>query len=311
MRDNESVEELDVEPKLELGELRYLAKSMSMDDSDQEEIMIPGTDKTLAPSMNLKSSYGNPLSPVEAVKAVPSGSDGLIRHAIVVPDDFCVDGKLINGLNKRDFDIEKGTIKPRRANLPITQTDLMSSITKVDSEEGPRYIFNGILNGWPSLRHFELVSLQKKRSLPGGVQPPGYIMKSIGKAWTTYWRADVQGKHGNCYLRNTCRRVVQILIPSIQSLTLIRTHCHYQEFLHKSRKKVKFTVPLYVDLLGALLVGLQLVLGFFSGSKRNVLKVLVSSTALMQYQNWEMMYAKRYDDILKTRHVHYTAISNS
>ena len=31
MRDDESVEELDVEPKLELGELRHLAKSMSMD----------------------------------------------------------------------------------------------------------------------------------------------------------------------------------------------------------------------------------------------------------------------------------------
>ena len=145
MRDDEIAQELEVEMKLELGELRYLAKSMSMDDSDEEEIMITGNIKNQAPSMNTEQSYGNPLSPVEAVKAVPSGSDGLIRYAIVVPDDFCIDGKLINGLNKRDFDIEKGTIKPRRASLPITKKNLMSSLTKVDSEEGPRYIFNGIL----------------------------------------------------------------------------------------------------------------------------------------------------------------------
>jgi hypothetical protein len=218
MRDDEIAQELEVEMKLELGELRYLAKSMSMDDSDEEEIMITGNIKNQAPSMNTEQSYGNPLSPVEAVKAVPSGSDGLIRYAIVVPDDFCIDGKLINGLNKRDFDIEKGTIKPRRASLPITKKNLMSSLTKVDSEEGPRYIFNGILNGWPSLRHFELIGLEKKRSLPGGVQPPEYIMKSIGKAWTSHWRADVEGKQGNCYLRNTCRKVVQILMHSILSL---------------------------------------------------------------------------------------------
>ena len=76
----------------------------------------------------------------------------------------------------------------------------MRSLTKVSDEGGRRYIFNGILNGWPSLRHFELIRLEKKRSLPGGVQPPDYIMNSIGKTWTSHWSADVEGKKGNCRL---------------------------------------------------------------------------------------------------------------
>jgi len=126
----------------------------------------------------------------------------LIRFATVVPDKFCVNGKLVvEGLNSRDFDAEKGVIKPRRPSLPITKTDLMSSLTVVDGEEGPRYIFNGILNGWPSLRNFELVGLSKKRkmSLPGGVKTPDYMINAInlvGKGWVTYWRSDDQGKKG-------------------------------------------------------------------------------------------------------------------
>jgi len=46
------------------------------------------------------------------------------------------------------------------------------------------------------LRHFELIELQKKRSLPGGVQAPDYIMNSIGKAWKSHWRADDEGNGG-------------------------------------------------------------------------------------------------------------------
>jgi len=196
MQGDEIAQELEVEIKLELGEFRYLSKSLSLDDPEKESITITNTCKNLAPSLNIEQSYGNPLSPLEAALAVPSGNDGLIRYAIVVPDDFCIDGKLISGLNKRDFDVEKVAIKPRRPSLPITKTDLMRSLTKVDGKEGPRYIFNGILNGWPSLRHFELIGLEKKRSLPGGVQPPDYFMNSIGKTWTSHWKVDKEGKEG-------------------------------------------------------------------------------------------------------------------
>eukprot|EP00536_Pseudo-nitzschia_multiseries_P005526 jgi/Psemu1/318663/estExt_fgenesh1_pm.C_1040002 len=180
---------IDVELDLE-GELRYLSNTI-----DEESAAI-SKDTKLAPSLNDTQFYGSPLSPEEASEAVPVGSDGLIRYAIVVPDDFCVDGKLPDGLNKRDFDVQNGVIKPRRPTLPIRKKDLMSSLTKVDGEDGPRYIFNGVLNGWPSLRHFELIGLEKKRSLPGRVPAPHYILDTIGKAWTPHWSAEKEGTQG-------------------------------------------------------------------------------------------------------------------
>jgi len=191
-------EELGVDVEMDpTGELRYLSTLIE----EENSLLIDSEpkDKNQAPSLRVVQSYGNPLSPEEASEAVPIGSDGLIRHAIVVPDNFCVNGKLLDGLNKRDFDVKKATIKPRRATLPILKKDLMSSLTKVDGEDGPRYIFNGVLNGWPSLRHFELIALEKKRSLPGipgRVQPPHYIMDTFGKAWSSHWSSDKEGKQG-------------------------------------------------------------------------------------------------------------------
>uniref|UniRef100_A0A7S4AI19 Uncharacterized protein n=1 Tax=Pseudo-nitzschia australis TaxID=44445 RepID=A0A7S4AI19_9STRA len=185
------------------GELRYLASSFDLESAAMADTPSSEEDKKRAPSLNLIQSYGNPLSPEEASKAVPIGSNGLIRHAIVVPDDFCVDGKLIGGLIKRDFNAEKGVIKPRRPTLPITNKDLMTSLTKVEGDGGPRYIFNGVLNGWPSLRHFELICLEKKRSLlKGRVKAPHYIMDTLGKAWTPHWSAEKEGKAGMCSAYN-------------------------------------------------------------------------------------------------------------
>mmetsp|Transcript_17126 Transcript_17126/g.35166 ORF Transcript_17126/g.35166 Transcript_17126/m.35166 type:complete len:299 (-) Transcript_17126:2684-3580(-) len=191
-------QELEIEVKLDLGELRYLSQVLASAEREEDISIVKKAysdeeKKNLPPNLNTEQSYGNPLSPVEAAEAVPTGSDGLIRHAIVVPDHYCVNGKLLRGLNKRDFDVAQGTIKPRRASLPITRTDLMSSLTKVVNDETPRYIFNGILNGWPSLRHFELIGLEKRKSLLGGVKPPEYIMGSIGQAWTSHWKTDKEG----------------------------------------------------------------------------------------------------------------------
>ena len=191
--------------ELDLNELGYLARSLTLDDPENESKLNIETRNKKAKSLCIEQSYGNPLSSVEASRAVPIGNDGLIRYALVVPDNFCKGGELLDGLNPRDYDLEKATIKPRRATLPIKQTDLMSSLTKVDDGTGSRYIFNGVLNGWPSLRHFELIGLEKKRStvLPGGVQPPEYIMNSIGKAWKPHWSSEKEGKKGNgCFWNN-------------------------------------------------------------------------------------------------------------
>lgn len=146
-------------------------------------------------SLKVDSIYGSPLSPNEASEAVPPGSDGLVRHALVIPDNFCSNRKLVGGLNKRDFDLERGTIKPRRASLPVTQTQLLSSLTRVEGPDGkPRWIFNGVLNGWPSLRNFELISLEKKRTL-GPLTPPDY-MNSIRHTWKGFWDVGKEGLAG-------------------------------------------------------------------------------------------------------------------
>ena len=149
----------------------------------------------LLTSLNVDSHYGAPLSEEEAILAVPTGNDGLLRHALVVPDDFCTKGKLVGGLSKRDFDASTGTIKPRRASLPLTQSQLFTSLTKVAGPDGPRWIFHGVLNGWPSLRNFELIKLEKLRSL-GPLTPPPDFANSIGKAWSQYWSVDEEGKNG-------------------------------------------------------------------------------------------------------------------
>ena len=149
----------------------------------------------LLTSLNVDSHYGAPLSEEEAILAVPTGNDGLLRHALVVPDDFCTKGKLVGGLSKRDFDASTGTIKPRRASLPLTQSQLFTSLTKVAGPDGPRWIFHGVLNGWPSLQNFELVRLEKLRSL-GPLTPPHDYVNSIGNAWSRYWSVDEEGKNG-------------------------------------------------------------------------------------------------------------------
>jgi hypothetical protein len=178
---------------LDCGELRILAETLEAEEPSIEISTRAGVFPQLT-SLNVDAFYGVRLTEEEATALVPPGEDGLVRYAIVIPDKFCANGKLISGLNKRDFDVEKGVIKPRRPSLPVTQTQLFTSLTKIYGPDGPRYIFNGVLNGWPSLRNFELISLEKKRSL-GPLTPPDY-MNSIRQTWAHYWSADSEGKAG-------------------------------------------------------------------------------------------------------------------
>jgi hypothetical protein len=172
------------------GEFRILTETLEELDSTAP-VLPPNSSSLLGGPF-----YGNRLSEEEAAALVPPGEDGLVRHAIVIPDNFCTDGKLTGGLNKRDFDLENGAIKPRRPSLPVTQTQLLTSLTKIEGPDGggPRYIFNGALNGWPSLRNFELISLEKKRSL-GPLTAPDY-MNSMRGTWSHYWSSEKEGKAG-------------------------------------------------------------------------------------------------------------------
>jgi hypothetical protein len=193
--DQEYAQEVAVELSIDQGELKILQETLEEGTAETtQEPSLESTSASVAESLNVESCYGKPLSPEEAAKAVPPGEEGLIRYALVLPDNFLSNGKLLSGLNKRDFDLENGAIKPRRPSLPITMSELMTSLTKVNGEDGPRYIFNGILNGWPSLRQFELVEIDKKRSL-GPLTPPDYL-HTIKHTWSRYWRVDKEGKEG-------------------------------------------------------------------------------------------------------------------
>ena len=139
--------------------------------------------------------YGNPLSAKDAAAEMPDGNEGLIWNATVIPNMFFVDGKLRHGLNRKDFDLDNKTIKPRRASLPITETDLFSSITKIEAPDGrKRYIFHGVLNGWPALQNLELLALEQKRDLNAIPNPKDLLMGKI--SWTTVWQASVEGAKG-------------------------------------------------------------------------------------------------------------------
>lgn len=173
------------------GELAILALSLELRDDDYSSIETSSSEKRA--SQITESSYGHPLSVEEATKLMPPGGDGLVRHATVIPDDYFHQGKLMRGLNKRDF-LDNGEIKSRRGSLPLTMTQLLSSLTKIDGPEGPRYIFSGVLNGWPSLCVFELIALEKKRTLGPLTAPDS--MHSSRLTWSHYWSAHKEGKEG-------------------------------------------------------------------------------------------------------------------
>jgi hypothetical protein len=202
--DNETGSSLHIE--INEGEFRILERTLSPgDDADDKcKISVDGATQTtvgttvsvplLVTSLHRDQIYGNKLSEEEALRIIPPGDDGLVWYAIVVPDNFISRGKLIGGLNKRDFNLDDGTIKPRRASLPVTMSQLTTSLTKVVGPQGPRYIFNGVLNGWPSLRNFELIELEKKRSL-GPLHALDY-MNSLSQTWSRYLSVNKEGKDG-------------------------------------------------------------------------------------------------------------------
>lgn len=145
-------------------------------------------------SLSLESAYGHPLSAEEAAKRMPPGGGGLVWHSLLINGDpFEEDSTLKQGLNPRDFNSTIRTIKPRRASLPIVASDLYSSLTRIEGPKGPRYIFHGVLNGWPSLQTFELISIQRRRQHES--LNPVEILKGQ-RVWAHMWSADKEGSKG-------------------------------------------------------------------------------------------------------------------
>eukprot|EP00977_Amphora_coffeiformis_P001042 scaffold220_cov169-Amphora_coffeaeformis.AAC.22 len=145
----------------------------------------------------LDTFYGHPLSPEQAAKEMPvtdkNTLQGHVWDCTIIPNGFFdTNGKLCKGLNPKDFDSETKTIKPRRASMPVTEKDFFSSLTKVKDEDGKaRYIFHGVLNGWPGLQTLELISLEQKRDRNVIPSPKDFVTGRI--LWTRVWDASEEG----------------------------------------------------------------------------------------------------------------------
>ena len=176
------------------------------------------------------SWYGHRLTQEEANVMVPpvalndGNEGGLVWYATIIPDAFFANGKLKRGLNKRDFDLDANKIKPRRPSLLVTASDFFSSLTKVEghvpkqshlpsdqaaSANEPtttsaiasnacaaRYVFHGVLNGWPSLRAMELVAIEQRRDHKSIVPTPKEFLSGQILWWRT-WGAETDGQRGS------------------------------------------------------------------------------------------------------------------
>jgi len=93
--------------------------------------------------------YGLPLAPTEAAAILPPGAGGLIWHAVLAGESW----------TDVDHCSADGAIKARRHILPVRAHDFFSSL--VQTNDG-RWLFTGILNGWPGLSCIELLLIQHR-----------------------------------------------------------------------------------------------------------------------------------------------------
>ena len=190
------------------GELRQLMESVNDDSTPLPPRIEMAITREMSVEHHVKvdslteqACYGHPLSVEEAQELMPVDEEnqGLRWHALIIPDEFFVHGKLKRGLNARDFDTVHNKIKPRRPSLPVTARDFFSSLTKIP---GPapgqaRYIFHGLLNGWPALRTLELISLQERRGRASALVLPTAKELLTGQIlWMNTWSSEDEGMRG-------------------------------------------------------------------------------------------------------------------
>lgn len=111
-----------------------------------------------------RSLYGKRVqrSGEDAASLVPTGLGGLKWHAQIIADWYEVPAK-----HCRD----DGSLKPRR---PMPQARAAEFLASLSQTADGRYIFTGVLNGWPALTNLELVSLTLKAR---GVVGKSYIKR--------------------------------------------------------------------------------------------------------------------------------------
>eukprot|EP00939_MAST-03C_sp_MAST-3C-sp1_P001198 g1198.t1 len=107
-------------------------------------------------SESLVSVYRRPAKKSVVEDVCPKGEGGLVWHVQIVSKEWTND-KACDKL---------GCIKPRRPTLPVRSDDFFQSLRQ--TSDG-RWIFSGVLNGWPGLTTLELrsISCTKRRRFYG------------------------------------------------------------------------------------------------------------------------------------------------
>ena len=130
------------------------------DDDDVEDAVLPSVSESTLEQLEKDglseshlSVYRQPCTPEEAAAQYPAGGGGLIYHAQLLNIGFAKEW--LKAFNKK-FTSDKGVIKPRRALPPVLADDFFASLVR--TADG-RWMFSGVLNGWPALRCLELTSL--------------------------------------------------------------------------------------------------------------------------------------------------------
>lgn len=112
-------------------------------------------------------------------------ANGLIYKARVYANN---DIKLIP---PKDWDATNECIKPRRGTLSVLADDFFSSLIQTE-EEKPRWLFSGVLNGWPSLVLLEVRSIHVTIR---GTRIPS-IKKGIQRLEVRVWSTEKEGQKG-------------------------------------------------------------------------------------------------------------------
>lgn len=149
-----------------------------------------------SPSQCLDSVYGKPNSPEKIQEIMMPQTQhgiekygGLMWKANLVPDNF--DWKFpknesLRMCSARSYDAANKCIKPRRGNLVVKSSDFFSSIVRISCSSDDfeiyndhrqyRWVFSGVLNGWPALTTLEVLKIEYK--------------KILGLNSTTHWDAE-------------------------------------------------------------------------------------------------------------------------
>lgn len=154
------------------------------------ECMFPGKIAQCKHSKYKQTSSSKFVKDVMKPSMNDDKAGGLIWKANIVPDDFdknYAKNKTLKMCSVNHYDAKNGCIKPRRGNLLVKESDFFGSLVQFNDRDEheddfdifdnkDRWVFSGVLCGFPSLQTLEVLKIEYKRSIPLS-------------NWSTHWKS--------------------------------------------------------------------------------------------------------------------------